>query len=150
MLVNNDLSLIVNKMPILGFEKHQYRKKLREAIGPKPNLLSDDETMLLIAGYFADQEFPLHCRRTLDQFTYHMLKDTNKRDNTQVMFKWVEKQNQPRRRRQGRKIQDPQSRAKDDYPILMVDRMSNSCCLFLFSGYSGSRTCSRDSNFVPE
>jgi hypothetical protein len=34
----------------------------------------------------------LHPRRTLDQFYYYMLEDTEMRDNTQVVHRWAERQ----------------------------------------------------------
>jgi hypothetical protein len=143
MLVDNVnyLSPIINKMPILGFEKHQYREKLRDTINKSPDYHSvSDETTFLIGGYFAEMEFPLHCRRTLDQFTYHMLKDTEERDNTQVMFKWAKEQDRVKRKhdqpkRGGPEVesQAPQPRAENEYPenehpeneypILMVDQL---------------------------
>lgn len=56
-----------------------------------------------------------------------MLKDTDKRDNTQVMFKWAEKQDRQKRRSKRRRPvknnQGPHPGAEDDYPILMVDQL---------------------------
>ncbi|KAK0722435.1 hypothetical protein B0T26DRAFT_643157 [Lasiosphaeria miniovina] len=34
---------------------------------------------------------PLHCRRTLDQFSYYMLSSTETRDRTQVAYRWAKK-----------------------------------------------------------
>jgi hypothetical protein len=60
-----------------------------------------------------------------------MLKDTDERDNTQVMFKWAKeqdqlerKQDQPTKGRQSaRRRQTAQFKAEGDYPILMVDQL---------------------------
>lgn len=128
-------------MPVFGFEKHQNRIKLSSAIrqsvsvgAPSDDLMSrsnvrrhfndEDETTRLIRAYFGDNKFPLHCRRTLDQFTYHMLDDTEKRDNTQVMFKWFASQSK-RNANQKRRFQWLPSESVDenDYPILMVDQL---------------------------
>ncbi|KAK4139643.1 uncharacterized protein C8A04DRAFT_15671 [Dichotomopilus funicola] len=69
-----------------------------------------NENVQLIRSYYrGGQESPLHCRRTLDQFTYHMLHDTERRDNSQVMSRWVSK--------------DEPSISRDDCPVLMVDQL---------------------------
>lgn len=84
-----------------------------------PNLAGDDETSLLIRTYF-NEKFPLHCRRTLDQFTYHMLDDTERRDNTQVMSRWTKKEwakNFNTGSQAGRR------EAKGDLPVLMIDQL---------------------------
>jgi hypothetical protein len=106
-------------MPVFGFETHGNRKKLSSAMKdhacPGP-----DETAQLIHAYFngdVDQKFALHCRRTLDQFTYHMLDDTERRDNTQVMFKWTKKD---QAKKNGSK---PSSKQRKTYPVLMVDQL---------------------------
>ncbi|KAI9162933.1 putative ankyrin repeat and protein kinase domain-containing protein 1 [Paramyrothecium foliicola] len=85
------IHLPANNIPIFGFERHKYREKLSQQIKSDIRLPGDDETSTLIRAYFGNKKFPLHCRRTLDQFTYHMLKDTESRDNTQVIFKAQDK-----------------------------------------------------------
>ncbi|KAI1826109.1 hypothetical protein F4861DRAFT_134569 [Xylaria intraflava] len=142
-VVADTLHLI--KMPIFGFERHENRKKLSSAM-KEPFQRDDDETSRLIRAYFNQEEFPLHCRRTLDQFTYNMLKDTEERDNTQVVFKWVKREkarkdrstkdkprkNMPRmdrfrrdRSNQRRNLQPSSSQCSDEgsYPLLMVDQL---------------------------
>ncbi|KAK5654263.1 hypothetical protein OQA88_7438 [Cercophora sp. LCS_1] len=48
----------------------------------------------LINGYISPLEDtgPLHCRRTLDQYSYYMLETTERRDKDQVVYRWAEKQ----------------------------------------------------------
>lgn len=104
-------------MPVFGFETHENRKKLSAAMA-KPDQAGSSETARLISAYFDNKDFPLHCRRTLDQFTYHMLEDTERRDNTQVMFKWTKKDQT--KKRKGSK---PTSRHRRSYPLLMVDQL---------------------------
>jgi hypothetical protein len=61
-----------------------------------------------IRGYLKERK-PLHCRRTLHQFYYPMLKSTEDRDSNQVAIRWAK-------------------RHRDDveekfYPIVMVDQL---------------------------
>ncbi|KAI2463165.1 hypothetical protein F4781DRAFT_440881 [Annulohypoxylon bovei var. microspora] len=102
-------------MPILGFEQHQYRIKLASTMKTTNSLaqetLSMNDTTLFIRAYFNCNESPLHCRRTLDQFRYYMLDDTEERDNNQVVFKWARKRDR----------QHPKN--PDGYPLLMVDQL---------------------------
>ncbi|KAK4183856.1 hypothetical protein QBC35DRAFT_442582 [Podospora australis] len=115
-------------MPILGFEKHRCRKRLTEAMTTRPRKLktlsTKDETTRLIRGYFKDNSLSLHCRRTLDQFTYHMLGDTEKRDNDQVIFKWARKEYYRQRRRQRQKVGTGyETSIEDAFPVLMIDQL---------------------------
>jgi hypothetical protein len=50
---------------------------------------SNDEKLIL--AYFSNKPHPpkLHVRRTLDQYYYHMLKDTKARDGDQVVYRWA-------------------------------------------------------------
>ncbi|KAK4165403.1 hypothetical protein QBC43DRAFT_287954 [Cladorrhinum sp. PSN259] len=103
-------------MPILGFEKHKHLKSLKTAMRKPKYPSAPDDTTMLVRGYFQDASPLLHCRRTLDQFTYHMLQDTEKRDNTQVIYKWA--------RRQPKKPKPvPGSSDEDEYPVLMIDQL---------------------------
>ncbi|KAK0643778.1 hypothetical protein B0T16DRAFT_188724 [Cercophora newfieldiana] len=45
----------------------------------------------LIDGYISpsDDTGPLHCRRTLDQYSYYMLETTERRDKDQVVYRWA-------------------------------------------------------------
>ncbi|KAI1132545.1 hypothetical protein F5Y10DRAFT_230813 [Nemania abortiva] len=111
-------------MPVFGFEKHENRIKLSSEMRA-PSCQDTAETPSLISAYFRDDKFPLHCRRTLDQFTYHMLDDTENRDNTQVIFKWFERESRRKRTVQQQKPQLPLDRPTDNYsyPLLMVDQL---------------------------
>ncbi|KAK4660142.1 hypothetical protein QC762_116530 [Podospora pseudocomata] len=66
---------------------------------------------LLLRGYLRPRrnDTSLHCRRTLDQFTYRTLESTQERDDNQVMLKWSRKHRQ-----------DINS---SKYPLLMVDQL---------------------------
>jgi hypothetical protein len=78
------------KKPVFGFETHENFKKLTSTMR-NPLYAGEDETSRLIHAYFNNDKFPLHCRRTLDQFTYHMLSNTESRDRSQVMFRWTKR-----------------------------------------------------------
>ncbi|KAK4224297.1 hypothetical protein QBC38DRAFT_24204 [Podospora fimiseda] len=119
-------------MPILGFEEHQHRIKLRSVMRRPGGTHGKEEPTVLIQSYFGDDKAPLHCRRTLDQFTYHMLDDTVKRDNTQVIFKWatkVEEQRATRSAKSFRLDSDPLPQnvssgvTGQTYPVLMIDQL---------------------------
>jgi len=63
-------------------------------------LLQREETSiksLLIEGYL-NSEMPVHCRRTLDQYSYHMLDTNENRDLDQVIYKWVRKEQRRHKR----------------------------------------------------
>jgi hypothetical protein len=70
---------------------------------------SNDEK--LISAYLSknDDDPKLHVRRTLDQYYYHMLKDTKARDNDQVVYRWA------KLAKLVQKIPDPK--------VLMVDQL---------------------------
>ncbi|KAI0552777.1 hypothetical protein F4679DRAFT_591618 [Xylaria curta] len=127
-------------MPIFGFETDGNRRKLSMAvkevsslsqIGSLPFIYesvdkdglgkgyADEHNQNLIQAYYTEDEFPLHCRRTLDQFTYHMLHDTALRDTSQVMFKW---QKEKEERENKLRHQKEPSRTLT-YPLLMVDQL---------------------------
>jgi hypothetical protein len=79
----------------------------------------DDEN--LIKGY---REF-LHPRRTLDQFYYYMLEDTEERDENQVIQRWANGQYQPDRR-PGLGMQKAPSRpryAEGPTHVMMADQL---------------------------
>ncbi|KAK3308398.1 uncharacterized protein B0T15DRAFT_107138 [Chaetomium strumarium] len=109
---------VVIFMPILGFEKHGNRKKLSQAFcdvqvatAQAPVHDADEAAArLLLSGYLASRGVaPVHCRRTLDQFSYYMLESTERRDNDQVTYKWAENQ---------KPQTDPDGR-----PVVMVDQL---------------------------
>ncbi|KAI1101144.1 hypothetical protein F4804DRAFT_347926 [Jackrogersella minutella] len=78
---------------------------------------SVDQTTLLIQAYSKRKGSPLHCRRTLDQFTYYMLGDTEERDNNQVIYKWGKEK--------GKLLggQNLRGNSSYHYPLLMVDQL---------------------------
>ncbi len=44
----------------------------------------------LLSGYLDSKQVkPVHCRRTLDQFSYYMLNSTEARDKSQVSYRWA-------------------------------------------------------------
>jgi len=122
-------------MPVLSFEEHGARKKMTTAIDrtlkhiaspttpsrrastvvssqldgrggrvkrKKPKL----DTSLIEA--YLESERPVHCRRTLDQYQYYMLKTTEARDRDQVVYKWARKQKEA-------KVSNSQSDVVDDF-----------------------------------
>ncbi|KAI1359749.1 hypothetical protein F5Y08DRAFT_344349 [Xylaria arbuscula] len=108
-------------MPIFGFERRGNYRKLRNAMR-NPSLPGEDDTTSLIRTYFNRKKLPLHCRRTLDQFAYTMLDNTDRRDRTQVMLRWAKRKNKASRRH------DPQGTARqsfddENYPLLMIDQL---------------------------
>jgi len=111
-------------MPILGFEQHRYRKKLTAAMynTPPSKQSTGDETSLLIRAYFRQDPLKLHCRRTLDQFTYHMLHNTEKRDNSQVIWRWARTVHR-RLAKEGRDPPPNHPSDPDGYPLLMIDQL---------------------------
>jgi hypothetical protein len=64
----------------------------------------------LLGGYMDSKQVkPVHCRRTLDQFSYYMLKSTEARDKSQVAYRWA-------------KNSTARAEAKNR-PIVMVDQL---------------------------
>ncbi|KAL2192757.1 hypothetical protein P885DRAFT_46914 [Corynascus similis CBS 632.67] len=62
----------------------------------------------LLRGYLDSKHVrPVHCRRTLDQFSYYMLNSTEARDKSQVAYRWAK---------------SPEVEAKNR-PIIMVDQL---------------------------
>jgi hypothetical protein len=118
------------KMPVFGFETHENRKKLTSTMR-NPLYAREDETSRLIHGYFNNDKFPLHCRRTLDQFTYHMLSNTESRDRSQVMFRWTKRQqlekhgldHQPNIRSSPASICRDRDKVRNSCPLLMIDQL---------------------------
>ncbi|KAF4985060.1 hypothetical protein FDECE_16860 [Fusarium decemcellulare] len=108
------LENLQEQMPLLSFEKHSRRKLLSQAFqqAEDQSFSCDDdegpimwelkETETLLHGYLKSKK-PLHCRRTLDQFSYYMLDSTEDRDNDQVALRWA--------------------RSNDSAPILMIDQL---------------------------
>ncbi|KAK0716273.1 hypothetical protein B0H67DRAFT_260560 [Lasiosphaeris hirsuta] len=111
-------------MPILAYEEHRPRKKMTKAIGRTRHLrstftpkrastiystsLSDEmdkrkkyDTSSVDAYLKVKNLQPLHCRRTLDQYCYYMLDNTEARDRDQVVYKWARKQEDRRKAPEG-------------------------------------------------
>ncbi|KAG8169743.1 hypothetical protein KVR01_000488 [Diaporthe batatas] len=64
---------------------------------PVPEDIADLESLeMRVMWEYIGHDPPLNCRRTLDQFGYPSLKDTNARDDDQMLYK-LTKQNNPRR-----------------------------------------------------
>ncbi|KAK4655420.1 hypothetical protein QC762_302370 [Podospora pseudocomata] len=72
------------------------------------NAMPVSNQSLLLDGYLRSPK-PVHCRRTLDQFSYYMLSSTETRDKSQVAYKWA-------------KDTKACDKAKDR-PIIMVDQL---------------------------
>ncbi|KAI0536185.1 hypothetical protein GGR58DRAFT_528552 [Xylaria digitata] len=122
-------------MPVFGFETDGNRRKLSEAIEEASSLSEDDSppsiyesvdeddadthNRNLIQAYYKEDEFPLHCRRTLDQFTYYMLHDTALRGTSQVMFKWQKEKEE----QEEKLIHRREPSGTLTYPLLMIDQL---------------------------
>ncbi|KAM7187525.1 hypothetical protein V8F33_011172 [Rhypophila sp. PSN 637] len=99
-------------MPFLAYENHEGRKKNAKIIHRTrdPKAKSDkqaDRDSALIKGYLTYNKGPLHCRRTLDQYSYYMLETTERRDKDQVVYRWAKEQ----------------GKAKSQIPLLMIDQL---------------------------
>jgi len=99
-------------MPILAYETSRARKKVSEAIRTHiegGTIEEEKYDLLLLPAYLhGNGTKPLHCRRTLDQFSSYMLdsKLIEDRDRNQVIYQW------------GRK-----TLRAGDAPVLMVDQL---------------------------
>ncbi|KAK3381256.1 hypothetical protein B0H63DRAFT_475184 [Podospora didyma] len=109
---------VVLFMPVLAFENHRGRKVMSRAInrilkpqntpdvpplgspdsatapdaaGSKKSAKNMNIDTSLIEAYLQSEK-PLHCRRTLDQYSYYMLESTESRDMDQVVYKWARNQ----------------------------------------------------------
>lgn len=118
-------------MPILAYESHEewqhsarcirYAVELRGSghgreqptVIYAPSPTDNPRDSMLIRGYLYPEEGtkPLHTRRTLDQYSYYMLKSTERRDKDQVVYRWAQRER-------------PAKRPEDACtPILMVDQL---------------------------
>lgn len=87
-------------------ESSHHSSTRKSVIPPAPDWRETE----LLKGYVANPAVkPVHCRRTLDQFSYYMLNSTETRDKSQVAYRWA-------------KTQKACSEAKDR-PIVMVDQL---------------------------
>lgn len=101
-------------MPILAYETSILRKKMSKTVRrlfSKKEVEEEENNgdIMLLKGY-VDATKPLHCRRTLDQFSYYMLGSTESRDMDQVLLRW------------GRKRLEKDGNV-EDAPVLMVDQL---------------------------
>jgi hypothetical protein len=81
------MSEVVMQAQKMQAQKKRNRYAYRKIEAPKSDQ-SDDES--LIKAYYES----LHPRRTLDQFYYYMLENTETRDKSQVIQSWTEHQHQ--------------------------------------------------------
>lgn len=72
---------------------------------------------------YLEHERPIHCRRTLDQYRYYMLEDTEARDLDQVVYKWARQQQHDKAasREDGRA--EKNVFAARNRPVIMVDQL---------------------------
>jgi hypothetical protein len=81
----------------------------------KPDQRYDEN---LIDAYYES----LHPRRTLDQFYYYMLEDTEMRDNSQVVHRWAERQHE-RQHQQHLHSGLGTQKARLNMHVMMVDQL---------------------------
>jgi hypothetical protein len=107
-------------MPILAYEPSLLRKKMSKAIRRilhEKEIEEENTDLCLLKAYLGDTGTkPLHCRRTLDQFSYYMLDTTESRDRDQVMWRWGRKKLE-KAAKTGKTVK------VDDTPVLMVDQL---------------------------
>lgn len=100
-------------MPFLAYENHEGRRKNAKIIhrtrDPKKvrSNAQADRDSALIKGYLTYDKGPLHCRRTLDQYSYYMLETTERRDKDQVVYRWAKEQ----------------GKSRNQIPLLMIDQL---------------------------
>ncbi|KAK4113033.1 hypothetical protein N656DRAFT_797576 [Canariomyces notabilis] len=121
-IAGEDAAAVALFMPIFGFEEHPNCEKLSNSIKCLEECdPQESQSGALVNAYFRSK-MPLHCRRTLDQFTYHMLEDTKERDDTQVVTKWA-KEHPKRREVEYDAENDSASHKHDANPVLMIDQL---------------------------
>jgi hypothetical protein len=89
--IDEEALKVLNRMNSVDSRKIDLEESINgEAVDSNLVPLNDDD--LLIKAFMAiNTPKSLHPRRTLDQFYYYMLEDTEDRDNTQVVEKWVKR-----------------------------------------------------------
>lgn len=118
------------QMPILAYEEHNARSQVTKAISKALKIRSrlhdplarqstvltytsgelkmdEDRIDTSLVEAYVDSEKPIHCRRTLDQYEYYMLENTEARDMDQVVYRWAEKRGYEDKKR----------------PVIMVDQL---------------------------
>jgi hypothetical protein len=96
-------------MPYLTFETKDGRKRLRDAIGRATVQDKNSRDENLIHAY-RGSEYPgseLHVSRTLDQYHYYALPDSNAHDENQVVYQYIKKKHEN----------------EDQWRIFMVDQL---------------------------
>ncbi|KAJ2900734.1 hypothetical protein MKZ38_002270 [Zalerion maritima] len=106
-------------MPFLTFEQDGNRKKLlgaiEDALGLRHASSSQNPQEELIHECVGSNQDPLHCRRTLEQFSYYLAGVSSNREKKQMMFRAAE---DVLKKRLGR---PPPS--SDKLPVVMVDQL---------------------------
>ncbi|KAK0748858.1 ankyrin repeat-containing domain protein [Apiosordaria backusii] len=84
-----------------------HRDRVKEELAKGPDEICGTEKLYW---RYLDEEHPLHARRTLDQFYYHTLTDTKKRDEDQAVIRYYKDRNK--------------KKALEEQPVLtMVDQL---------------------------
>jgi hypothetical protein len=88
-------------MPYLHFDTYHSMVRRRKLIQrrrrhgrakPVPKWVAEQESLeLKVIWEYIGFDPPLNCRRTLDQFGHHSLRDTNSRDDDQMLYKLTKK-----------------------------------------------------------
>ncbi|KAL2127860.1 hypothetical protein VTI74DRAFT_10081 [Chaetomium olivicolor] len=89
-------------LPYLHFDTYHSMVRRRKLITrrrchgrakPVPNWVAQQESLeLKMIWEYIGYDPPLNCRRTLDQFGHHSLRDTNSRDDDQMLYKLTKKE----------------------------------------------------------
>jgi hypothetical protein len=127
------------------------------------------ERKLIWQYVFSSADLPLHIRRTLDQFGYPNLENTDARDSDQVIFKWakIASDDVKKKLEDKRGVGVPcnthlQTRPsigenlimdEDDYKVLMIDQLwcwiinegESASCVFRFLGVNSVSISSAES-----
>ncbi|KAL2266115.1 hypothetical protein VTJ83DRAFT_5467 [Remersonia thermophila] len=93
-------------MPYLHFDTYHRMIRRRKLISrrrrhgrakPVPKWVAEQESLeLKVIWEYIGFDPPLNCRRTLDQFGHHSLRDTNSRDDDQMLYKLTKKDIPPK------------------------------------------------------
>lgn len=81
-------------MPYLHWDIDDWRRRRETVaqISPRKDVPGRHSDERLLASYLTKDRPSLHLRRTLDQFYYHTLQNTMKRDSDQVITRYQDKQ----------------------------------------------------------
>lgn len=87
-------------LPYLHFDTYQSMIRRRKLVTkrrwhgrakPVPRWVEQESLELKVIWEYIGFDPPLNCRRTLDQFGHHSLRDTNSRDDDQMLYKLTKK-----------------------------------------------------------